>query len=71
VEINFAAGAIETQDPARYDRRLKSSGPSNKRTVVERDIVDGLMYILSTRCRWAAPQRGLPVRTLDRLNHAL
>jgi hypothetical protein len=26
----------------------------NKRTIVERDVVDGLMYILSTGCQWSA-----------------
>jgi transposase len=56
----------------------------NKRTVVERDLVNGLMYILSTGCQWAALPRDLPPRstvndyfrrwtkegTLDRLHHA-
>ena len=31
----------------------------NKRTVNERDIVDGVMYILSTGCQWAATRRDL------------
>src|SRR5450432_4368038 len=57
----------------------------NKRTVVERDLLNGLMYILSTGCQWAALPRDLPPRstgndyfrrwtddgTLDRLHHAL
>jgi transposase len=57
----------------------------NKRTVVERDLVNGLMYILSTGCQWAALPRDLPPRstvndyfrrwtddgTLDRLHYAL
>lgn len=57
----------------------------NKRTVNEREIVDGVMYILSTGCRWAALPRDLPPRstvndyfrrwnydgTLDRIHHAL
>jgi transposase len=57
----------------------------NKRTVNEREIVNGLMYILSTGCQWAALPRDLPPRstvndyyrrwdydgTLDRINHAL
>src|ERR1700734_2320848 len=57
----------------------------NKRTVVERDRLKGLMYILSTGCQWAALPRDLPPRstvndyfrrwtddgTLDRLHHAL
>ena len=30
----------------------------NKRTVVERDLVNGLMYILSTGCQWAAAAEG-------------
>jgi transposase len=57
----------------------------NKRTVVERNIVDGFMYILGTGCQWAVLPRGLPPRstvngcfrrwtgdgTLDGLRHAL
>src|SRR6478735_10584584 len=57
----------------------------NKRTVNERDVVDGVMYILSTGCQWAAlPKDLLPRstvndylrrwdddRTLDRVHHAL
>ena len=57
----------------------------NRRTVDVREIVNGLMYILSTGCQWAALPRDLPPRstvnryfvrwdqdrTLDRLHHAL
>ena len=57
----------------------------NKRTVDEREIVNGLMYILSTGCQWAALPKDLPPRstvndyfrrwdddgTLDRMHHAL
>ena len=57
----------------------------NKRTVVEREIVNGLMYVLSTGCQWAAIPKDLPPRstvndyfrrwdddgTLDRVHHAL
>jgi len=57
----------------------------NKRTVNERDIVDGVMYILSTGCQWAALPKDLPPRstvndyfrrwdwdgTLERIHHAL
>ena len=57
----------------------------NKRTVNERDVVDGVMYILSTGCQWAALPKDLPPRstvndylrrwdddrTLDRIHHAL
>ena len=57
----------------------------NKRTVDEREIVNGLMYILSTGCQWAALPKDLPPRstvndyfrrwdydgTLDRIHHAL
>ena len=57
----------------------------NKRTVVEREIVNGLMYILSTGCQWASRPKDLPPRstvndyfcrwnsdgTLDRIHHAL
>jgi len=57
----------------------------NKRTVSLREIVNGLMYILSTGCQWRAIPKDLPPRstlydyfdlwswdgTLDRIHHAL
>ena len=57
----------------------------NKRTVDLREVVDGLMYVLSTGCQWRAISRDLPPRstinhyfcrwrddgTLSRLHHAL
>src|SRR3954454_23241585 len=57
----------------------------NKRTVDEREVVSGLMYVLSTGCQWRAVPKDLPPRstvnhyfcrwqhdgTLDRLRHAL
>ncbi len=57
----------------------------NKRTVDVREIVNGLMYILSTGCQWAALPKDLPPRstvhdylglwewdgTLERIHHAL
>jgi transposase len=57
----------------------------NKRTVIVRNIVDGIMYILSTGCQWSALPKDLPPRstvndylrrwaddrTLDRIHHAL
>lgn len=57
----------------------------NKRTVDVREIVNGLMYILSTGCQWRAIPKDLPPsstlndyfrrwdddRTLDRLHQAL
>jgi transposase len=57
----------------------------NKRTVKLREIVNGLMYILSTGCQWRAIPKDLPPRstlhdyldlwnwdgTLDRIHHAL
>ena len=56
-----------------------------KRTVVMRDVVNGLMYILSTGCQWRALPKDLPPRstvhgyldlwnwdgTLERIHHAL
>ena len=61
----------------------KSGG--GKRTVVMREVVNGLMYILSTGCQWRAIPKDLPPkstiydyfdlwtydRTLDRIHHAL
>ena len=57
----------------------------NKRTVVAREVANGLMHILGTGCQWAALPKDLPPRstvndcflrwrhdrTLDRLHHAL
>jgi transposase len=56
-----------------------------KRTVVMREVVNGLMYILSTGCQWRAIPKDLPPKssvydyfdlwtydgTLDRIHHAL
>ncbi len=63
--------------------RAKRGG--NKRTVNEREIVNGILYILSTGCQWSALPKDLPPRstvndyfrrwdddrTLDRIHHAL
>jgi transposase len=57
----------------------------NKRTVNEREVVNGLMYILSTGCQWRAIPKDLPPRstlhdylelwewdgTLERIHHEL
>src|SRR5512147_2077757 len=57
----------------------------NKRTVNLREVVNGLMYILSSGCQWRAIPKDLPPRstlydyfdlwswdgTLDRIHHAL
>jgi len=57
----------------------------NKRTVDIREVVNGLMYVLSTGCQWRAIPKDLPPRstvhdyfdqwdydgTLDRIHHAL
>jgi transposase len=57
----------------------------NKRTVDVREVVNGVMYILSTGCQWAALPTDLPPRstvndyfrrweydgTLDRFHHTL
>ena len=56
-----------------------------RRTVDEREIVNGLMYVLSTGCQWRAIPKDLPPRstlwgyfdrwewdgTLERIHHAL
>ena len=63
--------------------RAKRGG--NKRTVDVREVINGLMYVLSTGCQWAAMPKDLPPRstvnfyfkrwqhdgTLDRLHHEL
>ena len=57
----------------------------NKRTVDVREVVNGLMYVLSSGCQWRAIPKDLPPRstvhgyfelwtwdgTLDRIHHAL
>jgi transposase len=57
----------------------------NRRHVDVREVVDGLMYVLSTGCQWRAVPKDLPPRstlydyfdlwtwdgTLERLHHAL
>jgi transposase len=37
-----------------------------KRTVIMREIVNGLMYVLSTGCQWRATDSSLPRRTRQR-----
>jgi transposase len=63
--------------------RAKRGG--GKRTVNMREVVNGVMYVLSTGCQWAALPKDLPPRstvngyfcrwdhdgTLDRIHHAL
>ena len=70
--------ADQAADPARQAR-------GNKRTVNVREVVNGLMYVLSTGCQWTAIPKDLPPcstvngyfkrwehdRTLERLHHAL
>ena len=69
------------------DRAANSVGETrgNKRTVDIRDVVNGIMYILSTGCQWHAIPKDLPPKstvhdyfdrwrydhTLDRIHHAL
>ena len=57
----------------------------NKRTVEVRAVLDGVMYVLSTGCQWAALPKDLPPKstvhdylrrwdddcTLERIHHAL
>jgi len=35
----------------------------NRRTVAVREVVNGLMYILSTGCQWASLPKDLPPRS--------
>ena len=63
--------------------RAKKGG--NKRRVVVREVVNGIMYILSTGCQWRYVPKDLPPRstlhdyfslwgwdgTWDRIHHAL
>ena len=57
----------------------------NKRSIDEREVMNGIMYILSTGCQWRAIPKDLPARstlfdyldlwsydgTLDRIHYAL
>jgi transposase len=63
--------------------RARSGG--RRREVDERDLINGMMYVLSTGCQWRYIPRDLPPkstvyryfcdwsrdRTLDRIHHAL
>ena len=69
------------------DRTFDPTGQpgGDKRTVIMREVVNGLMYVLSTGCQWRAIPRDLPPKstvydyfdlwtydgTLDRIHHAL
>ena len=64
---------------------MRRQAGGNKRTVDVREVVNGLMYVLSTGCQWRAIPKDLPPRstvydyfdlwawdgTLDRIHHAL
>src|SRR5437763_5124936 len=68
---------------ARMIRPAKSGG--NKRSVDVREVMNGIMYVLSTGCQWRAVPKDMPPRstlfdylnlwsydgTLDRIHHAL
>jgi transposase len=76
-----------TDDEWRFVAPLipKAKRGGNRRHVDERDLVNGLMYILSTGCQWRAIPKDLPARstlyhyfdlwswdgTLERIHHAL
>jgi transposase len=64
---------------------LKAELGGNKRTVDVREVMNGVMYVLSTGCQWRALPKDLPPKstvhdylilwscdgTLDRIHHAL
>ena len=72
----------QTESAITIDRNAQGG---NKRTMDEREVMNGLMYVLSTGCQWRAIPKDLPPRstvnhyfcrwqhdgTLDRLRHAL
>jgi transposase len=52
----------EEWSPARLEiPRAKRGG--NKRTVNVREVMNGLMYVLSTGCQWRAIPKDLPPRS--------
>ena len=78
----------------RFDRRRMEVGRilippgkpgGGKRTVIMREVLNGLMYVLSTGCQWRAMPKDLPPKstihgyfdlwtydgTLERIHHAL
>ena len=71
---------------ARAEPLIRPAKPGgNKRHIDVREVMNGLMYILSTGCQWRAIPKDLPPRstvhdyldlwsydgTLDRIHHAL
>ena len=69
-----------------FERLIPSGKPGGgKRRVAIREVINGVMYILSTGCQWRALPKDLPPRstvhdylglwnwdgTLDRIHHAL
>ena len=76
-----------TDDEWRFVAPLipKAKPGGNRRHVADREIVNGLMYLLSTGCQWRAIPKDLPPRstlyryfddwsydgTLERIHHAL
>ena len=75
---------VQPVDPLRGSTPWAKRG-GNKRTVDVREVVNGLMYVLSTGCQWRAISKDLPPRntinhyfcrwqhdgTLARLHHTL
>jgi transposase len=71
---------------AHVERLIPPAKPGgNRRRVDVREVMNGLMYVLSTGCQWRAVPKGLQPRgtlydyfglwswngTLDRIHHAL
>ena len=86
-EAGYATPAILTDEEWALVEPLIAPAKrgGNKRTVDVREVVNGLMYVLSTGCQWRAIPKVLPPRstvhdyfdlwawdgTLDRIHHAL
>ncbi len=77
---------VTGEEWARIEKLIPpAKGGGNKRTVDIREVVNGLMYILSAGCQWRAIPKDLPPRstvhgyfdrwdydgTLDRIHHVL
>ena len=74
-----------TNEEWAYVEPLIPPGKGNMRRVNVREVMNGVMYILSTGCQWRAIPKDLPPRstlfdyldlwsydgTLDRIHHAL
>jgi transposase len=63
--VALIRGGTDAQLAAVIARALIPPGKSGggKRTVIMREVVNGLMYVLSTGCQWCAIPKDLPPKS--------